>query len=489
MDFIKLKELPKISAVVEENTDAQRFKLFRKRAEQSCGGETDVSAMCFCPSSESSQLAVACGSKVQVYDVGFSTATETDSWSKHKNIIHAIAYRRDGKLLIAADGDGSANIYDVAVTKNIIRRLRGHDGAIFATVFCGDATKVATAGQDQSVKIWDVPTGQVVLNLKGHTDSVRALLAVGENGLVSAGSDGKIIQWDIRGEGDALFTVSHGAPVEQLALFDSGAMFFSIGGGVCKLWDVRSMTQVKEAQAVKHTKPVTAAVVSARGDFIATSSFDTMVKITKISTWEVVASFSSPVAVTALAWMGDSLVYGSEKGSWVLRQRRAEIAAAPAIDTSEARYYTTTEIAAGNRGRESNPDFLLRKFEYRKLIDFILDTDATIALSMAIIDELIQRGGLLAALRDRSTEDIVRVVEWCTRNLTVDPRCSVQLVARVLDTVVEGNKRAFASPEAEAEKALVKAVRVLNGRVAQEMTLQYKASALAGVLESLVAGN
>ena len=488
MDFIKLKELPKISASVDENLDTKKFKLFRKRAETSCGGETDVGAMAFCPSSESSQLAVASGSKVQVYDIGFSSATETDSWSKHKNVVHAIGYRKDGKLLIAADGDGSANIYDVAVTKNIIRRLRGHDGAIFAVAFCGDNSKVATAGQDQNVKVWDVPTGQVLLSLKGHSDSVRALLAVGENGLLSAGADGKIVQWDIRGEGAALFTVSHGAPVEKLAVFESGAMFFSIGGGMCRLWEVKSMTELRDASSMKHTKPVTAAAVSACGDFLATSSFDTTVKISKISTAQVVASFSSPVAVTAMAWRGDSLVYGSEKGSWVLRQRRSETAT-PAVETeTTARYYKTTEIA-GPKGKESNADFMFRKFEYRKLMDFVLESTPHSALTMAIVDELIQRGGLLAALRDRSCEEIVKVLEWCGRNLTIDPRCSIQIAGKVLDTVIEGNKRTIASPDGAAGQELVKAVRVLNAKIAQEMTLQYKASSLAGLLESIVAAN
>ena len=457
---------------------------------------SDVNAMCFSPASESSELAIACGSRVQLLELKFSSVSEIASWSKHKNIVTALAYRKDAKLLIAGDADGSANIYDISISKSIIRRLRGHDGAIHTLAFCGSGTRVASGGQDQTVKIWDVPTGQVLLSLRGHSDSVRAIVSVGENALISAGADGKLIQWDIRNEGEKLAEVSHGSPIERLAMFESGALIFSIGGGVCRLWDVRSMKEVREAGSVKHTKPVTSAIVSSCGDFLATSSYDMTVKITRISTWEVVTSFSSPNAITSMAWRGSDLVYGTEAGTWTLRQRRepGAAAAAPKVDqevskADEPRYYTTIELGSSLSNsnklastKESTPDFMFRKFEYRKLIDFILDATPAPSLSLAIIDELVQRGGLKAALRDRSSDEIVKILEWCSRNLLCDVRCSIRTVSEVLDSLVASNKWKFANPEEE----IVKRVKILNGRLAQEMTLQLKASSLAGLIESVI---
>ena len=76
---------------------------------------------------------------------------------------------------------------------------------------------------------------------------------------------------------------------------------------------------------------------------------------------------------------------------------------------------------------------------------------------------------------------------WCTRHLIADPRVSVSVVSQMLDVVVEGNMRTFASPpETEAGKKLMDAVAVLNGKIAQEMTLQFKATSLAGLLESVL---
>ena len=496
MDFEKLKELPKFWAAVSVDSDLKTFKSYKKRAEESLGIESDISAMAFCPSSESSQLAVSCGSKVQICDLGFASVSENASWSKHKNIVHCLSYRKDGKLLIAGDGDGSANIYDVAVSKTIIRRLRGHDGAIYAAAFCEDNTRVVTAGKDQTVKVWDVPTGQVSLNLKGHSDSVRCLLTVGSDTVISAGADGNIIKWDISShhhgeEVQKSAVVVHGHAVDRLALFESGAMFFSLGGGICRLWDLRTMQEVRPATGTKHTKPVTGAVVSACGDFIATSSFDMTLKIVRVSTWEVVVSFTSESPITAMAWSGHSLVYGTEKGTWTLRQRRSndtvvEASSLLSDKISQERYYKTVEVidnSSSARGKkESNTDFLLRKFEYRKLVDFVVDTKPAACLALAVFDELIQRGGLVASLRDRPADELVKMVEWCSNFLVIDPRCSVQIIRQVFDALVETNRRVFAS----APAGLIKAVKSLNSKISQEMTLQLKAAALAGLLESLV---
>jgi U3 small nucleolar RNA-associated protein 15 len=494
MDFIKLQELPKLSSSLNESSSKRLFKSFKKRLEESCGAVSDVTAMSFSPSTDISQLAVACGSKVVLYDIGFGVAGEVCSWAKHKNLISCIAYRKDGKLLIAADGDGSANIYDVGVTKTIIRRLRGHDGAIYSTCFCGDGTRVVTAGIDQTVKVWDVPTGQILFTLKGHTDAVRCVIPIGENGILSGGADGQIIYWDIT-DGSQITATTHGCPIEKFALFDSGALFYSLGSGKVRLWDVRTMKEVQEVTPVRHTKPVTCAQVSDCGDFLATCSFDMTVKITQIKTGEVVGSFACESPVTSLAWRGDSICIGFETGKWIARQRRIEaepVVAAPMIDQvaldSNIRYYSTKTIGsdASNNAlkKQSTPDYLFRKYEYGKLVDFVLESNSPTQLSLAILDELIQRGGLQPALRGRTIEQLTMLVNWCTRNLVADPRCSVSIISQVVHALIEQNPRTIAQDE--LGKTFTESVKNLNNKIAQELTMQYRAATLVGLIESVM---
>ena len=59
---------------------------------------------------------------------------------------------------------------------------------------------IAAAGySDHSVKIWDAETGQETLTLKGHNDSVEAVIfSPDSNRLASASRDGTIKVWDAR---------------------------------------------------------------------------------------------------------------------------------------------------------------------------------------------------------------------------------------------------------------------------------------------------
>jgi hypothetical protein len=75
--------------------------------------------------------------------------------------------------------------------------LQGHTGEVFAVVFHPDGTRIASAGRDQMIRLWDVATGQEVARLAGHTSYVKAL-AFSPNGrtLVSGSGDGTVRLWD-----------------------------------------------------------------------------------------------------------------------------------------------------------------------------------------------------------------------------------------------------------------------------------------------------
>ena len=484
MDFVKLEELPRPSASFSHGADAKAFKSYKVRSTHDCGVGSDVSAICFSPNSESSEVAVASGSIIQICGVDFGKIEQRVNWSKHKNMVTCLSYRRDGKLLLAGDADGHANIYDVDVSRSIIRRLRGHEGKLTCAVFVPDNTRVVTGSEDQTVKVWDIPTGQVVGSLRGHSDSVRCLVSIGESSVISGGSDGNLCVWDLSNCGGDLTStptvkVNHGAPIERFAVFSSGALLFSIGGGIVNLWDIGTMALIKTYDS-KHTKPVTGAVVSPCGDFIATSSFDQTIKITRIDKWLVVASFTSPSPITAFSWNNCSMLIGLETGTVQLRQRK--ISATPTPYTSVRYYQTLNEDSSAPSSSTSTVNYMLRKFEYRKLFDFVVQSTPKGRLAMAVVDELSQRGGLEAALRNRSLVEIIQIVDWCGRNFVIDSRCSLTLVNSVFTKLVELNARTFAQPSQELRTAVMR----LSGRLGTEATVQLKAVATIGLLEAVM---
>ena len=56
-----------------------------------------------------------------------------------------------------------------------IASLHGHKGRVLAVAFSPDSTTLATGGDDQSVRLWNVATGQEMLTLEGHTAPIVGL--------------------------------------------------------------------------------------------------------------------------------------------------------------------------------------------------------------------------------------------------------------------------------------------------------------------------
>ena len=61
-----------------------------------------------------------------------------------------------------------------------------------------DAKKLATAGDDNAVQLWDLGTGKPATKLSAHTDWVLALTFSGDGKiLASGGYDGMVRLWDV----------------------------------------------------------------------------------------------------------------------------------------------------------------------------------------------------------------------------------------------------------------------------------------------------
>ena len=75
--------------------------------------------------------------------------------------------------------------------------LRGHTEEVFAAAFHPDGTRLATAGQDQAVWLWDLERGEEVARLQGHTSFVWSLAFSPDGKTLASGSgDATVRLWD-----------------------------------------------------------------------------------------------------------------------------------------------------------------------------------------------------------------------------------------------------------------------------------------------------
>ncbi|MEI2387119.1 c-type cytochrome [Breoghania sp. JC706] len=132
-----------------------------------------------------------------------------------------VAVSRDARYAASAGWDDTARLYDIEKMKEIAV-LRGHRGNVNAVDFAPDGTHLFSASYDGTIRSWSVPDGAPIGEVYDNGWSVNVLRALAGGRLVFGGLDGSLGVIDIARGDLAKVLPRHERPVLALAVSADG---------------------------------------------------------------------------------------------------------------------------------------------------------------------------------------------------------------------------------------------------------------------------
>jgi WD40 repeat protein/serine/threonine protein kinase len=221
---------------------------------------------------------------------------------------NAVAFSPDGERLASAGGDGLVKIWNSA-TGDLLQSFRAHTGSVACVTFHPRSNHLATAGADLQVKVWDLTTGQELFRRPSH--AVRSLGAAytvafrpPDGRLLAAGSEGVVTLWDWKNDRPSNPWQGYDLRAVPVAFSPDGRRLATggAGGQLQRLWDVETGAPAPLGTLPAHTLPISALAFSPDGGRLASASLDRSVTVYDTTTGKLLSTFHHTGNVLCVAF-------------------------------------------------------------------------------------------------------------------------------------------------------------------------------------------
>jgi eukaryotic-like serine/threonine-protein kinase len=183
---------------------------------------------------------------VQVWDA--ATGAKLARFGTHAREVRGVAISRDGRHLASASGDGRVKLWDATrlggETKARLTLPARVPGPSLNVAFAPDGLRLATGGEEDTVKIWNVADGAELHTLRGHNGDVYAVAFEPRDGrwVASGGEDSSVRVWDARTGKLVHRFRGHTALVSCLAFSPDGRRLYSGSRDkTVRVWDLTTL--------------------------------------------------------------------------------------------------------------------------------------------------------------------------------------------------------------------------------------------------------
>ncbi|KAJ5774501.1 hypothetical protein N7457_009397 [Penicillium paradoxum] len=311
-------------ALLKRVDDASRFIRYHRVAIETSPLQLYSSSLIFSPSSSLTRL---CYKRDRPNYVLNEQMIESD-WSLclhtlegHGSPVSSIAWSPGSRVtrVASASNDGTVRIWD-PVTGECILIIKGHDDSVTSVSWSQDGRQLASASNNGTVKIWDPVTGQCILTLKGDSDRVTSITWSPDSGrLLLVLSHNTIRIWDLATQQKLSTVDKNRNSVRCIAWSQDGSRFASSSyDNTTKVWDPMTGRCILTLEG--HGDAVTAIAWSPDGRQLASLSDHKTIMVWDLATRECISTLGEQHAsVTSIVWSQDASRLASASEDQIIR--------------------------------------------------------------------------------------------------------------------------------------------------------------------------
>lgn len=214
---------------------------------------------------------------IKFWDV--HSGKEQKSAHAHTFPVRGIAIDREGNRLATSSNDGKIIIWEIS--GDILKPIQSFEGNTIGVgvALSPDGAMVAIALDDNTVKLWDIKSGESLNTFKGHEEFVSGLVFSPDGTRLATASDDTTIKlWDVSSVNQYQDFLGHKAPIRGVAFDPEGKLLVSVSvDGAGKIWDIEERVELNSLSG--HAGEIYGVDFSNDGKRIASAGEDGTVRI------------------------------------------------------------------------------------------------------------------------------------------------------------------------------------------------------------------